>query len=76
MKPIITNPHGAQEITILEKQSGPITNCLYRIKDKSKKRPISIVLTGEEMSDMCEQWMEYVKRCEAASFKRFMAKYY
>ena len=60
-----TDPHGAQQIIRVEKQSFSKAddredhgNSLYAIKDDSK-RPNGIVMTGEELTSLTRQWLSY-----------------
>jgi hypothetical protein len=60
-----TDPHGAQQVIRVEKQCRPGIDdehfgySLYAIEDDSKRAKV-IVMTGEELTSLAKQWLEYV----------------
>lgn len=60
-KIITTNPHGAQCVFEIEPDSGlPVRNRLFALEDSSEPDKC-LNLTGEEMTDLANQWLEYAK---------------
>lgn len=62
MKKIITtNTHGAQCVYEIEPDSGlPIHNRLFALEDANEPERV-VNLTGEEMTDLANQWLAYAK---------------
>ncbi len=58
---LITNPHGEQEITEIPGNEGlSIGNSLFKLEDKENKR--FLIMTGEELTDLSNQWLNFVKK--------------
>lgn len=58
---ITTKTHGAQHVYEIEKDSTlPVHNRLFALEDASEPDKC-VNLTGEEMTDLANQWLEYAK---------------
>ncbi len=58
---IITDPHGAQEITEIPGNEGlSVGNGLFRLEDKEGKR--FLIMTGEELTSLSNLWLNFVKK--------------
>ncbi len=58
---IITDPHGAQEITEIPGNEGlSVGNSLLRLTDKDNKK--FLIMTGEELTSLSNQWLNFVKK--------------